>query len=173
MSNHSQHSLVPTCQIWTMWFFLTLEKGQQMGLPRSMVPLFRVQTPLKVWALRAKPSGNEAICPWEQNEPLWDQEQWACWVADLEWMEARAGAHGLSWDSSRNAFFLGKCCCQQVYSVVMILSQWSLMPLFWMISPKWVSHELFKVFFFFLWVLISVVFCPEITLWEMDKNKFG
>lgn len=52
-------------------FLSDLGEGVADGAADEHCTRFRVQAPLKeVRAVRAKPSGNEAICPWEQNEPL-------------------------------------------------------------------------------------------------------
>lgn len=140
-SNHSEQSHVPKCQ---------------MGLRETLWPI----------------SGFRP--PWRRFEPLEQSplvmkpfvlENRMCFVsAETMGMlsfrpgvnEAQAEAHTMNWDSSRDAFFTGRLCCQQVPAVGMILCQWSLMPLFWIISPSKSSG--FLEVFFFLWVLICVIY---------------
>lgn len=156
-SNHSEQSHVPKCQ---------------MGLRETLWPI----------------SGFRP--PWRRFEPLEQSplvmkpfvlENRMCFVsAETMGMlsfrpgvnEAQAEAHTMNWDSSRDAFFTGRLCCQQVPAVGMILCQWSLMPLFWIISPS-KSSGFLEVFFFSLSFNLCNLFCPKLPCEKWMKNKFG
>ena len=154
--------------------FLTSGEGghgerQEDGAVRSPVAHFRVQASLKEgWAVRAGPSGNEASrfslgTEWGLVRPE------TMGVLSFRPGVNRSSGRGpvMDWDSSRDAFCTGRA----LLSARPLLSQRSLMPLFWIIPTS--KSTVLGGFFFppsSLHFNFCSLFCLKITWWEMHEK---